>query len=85
MTKAGRLKTGVFFFFFKFVIFIWSFLHLTRRFLPEEQWHLLESETTFQFEGREVRTDSICEVCGKIFEQPTMKKRHLTQVRLSSS
>ena len=50
------------------------------RFLPQEMWHLLESETTFEFEGREVRTDSICEVCGKIFEQPTMKRRHLTQV-----
>ena len=50
------------------------------RFLPQEMWHLLETETTFEFEGREVRTDSICEVCGKIFEQPTMKRRHLTQV-----
>ena len=64
-----------------------SFLHLLSnglpRFLPEEQWHLLDSETSFQFDGREVRTDSICEVCGKIFEQPTMKKRHLTQVRLT--
>ena len=50
------------------------------RFLPQEMWHLLEAETTFEFEGREVRTDSICEVCGKIFEQPTMKRRHLTQV-----
>ena len=50
------------------------------RFLPQEMWHLLETETTFEFEGREVRTDCICEVCGKIFEQPTMKRRHLTQV-----
>ena len=54
------------------------------RFLPQEMWHLLETETTFEFEGREVRTDSICEVCGKIFEQPTMKRRHLTQVGWSS-
>ena len=52
------------------------------RFLPQDMWHLLESETTFEFDGREVRTDSICEVCGKIFEQPTMKKRHVSQVCL---
>ena len=50
------------------------------RFLPQDMWHLLETETTFEFDGREVRTDSICEVCGKIFEQPTMKKRHVSQV-----
>lgn len=50
------------------------------RFLPEDMWHLLNTEIIFEFDGREVRTDSICEVCGKIFEQPTMKKRHLSQV-----
>ena len=50
------------------------------RFLPQDMWYLLETETTFDFDGREVRTDSICEVCGKIFEQPTMKKRHVSQV-----
>ena len=31
-------------------------------------------------DGREVRTDSICDVCGKIFDGPTMKRRHVSQV-----
>ena len=55
------------------------------RFLPEDMRHLLETETTFEFDGREVRTDSICDVCGKIFEQPTAKKRHVSQVYLQCS
>ena len=28
----------------------------------------------------QVRTDSVCEICGKIFDLPTMKRRHVNQV-----
>jgi len=50
------------------------------RFLPTEMMDMLETEQSFEFDGREVRTDSICEICGKIFELPTMKRRHVSQV-----
>jgi len=50
------------------------------RFLPSEMMGMLETEQSFEFDGREVRTDSICEICGKIFELPTMKRRHVNQV-----
>ena len=32
--------------------------------------------------GREVQSDSVCEVCGKIFDLPTMKRRHVSQVHV---
>lgn len=50
------------------------------RFLPSDMMAMLETEQSFEFDGREVRTDSICEICGKIFELPTMKRRHVNQV-----
>jgi len=50
------------------------------RFLPQDMMHLLDEQVTFEFDGREVRTDSICDLCGKIFELPTMKRRHVAQV-----
>ena len=52
------------------------------RFLPQDMMHLLDEQVTFEFDGREVRTDSICDLCGKIFELPTMKRRHVAQVIL---
>eukprot|EP00092_Neocalanus_flemingeri_P040959 GFUD01044598.1.p1 GENE.GFUD01044598.1~~GFUD01044598.1.p1 ORF type:complete len:860 (+),score=160.26 GFUD01044598.1:257-2836(+) len=50
------------------------------RFLPAEMMDMLLTEQSFEFDGREVRTDSICDICGKIFELPTMKRRHVNQV-----
>ena len=36
--------------------------------------------TNFIFDGREIRSDSICEICGKIFDTPMMKRRHVAGV-----
>ena len=50
------------------------------KFVPEDLIHLLDTNATFEFEGREVTSDAVCNVCYKIFEKPHLMKRHLRQV-----
>ena len=41
---------------------------------------LVKTQTSFTFDGREVRSDSICLECFKIFDTPIMKRRHIAGV-----
>ena len=46
------------------------------RILPKTMLHLLNEVDKFNFDGREIFSDTVCDLCGKIFEKKNEVKRH---------
>ena len=62
-----------------------SLLQCVYRYLPLDLLPLLASQSSLEWDGRLVRADSTCRLCGKIFISSDLVSRHISQVCITHS